>query len=639
MFSGEGKLAGYVGTVEDITERKWAEGRLEDQIRELALFPQLNPAPVLRFDPEGMVLSANPAAVAILGEAASELTPLASLLPSVADLDLEQCIRRGLVMSHEAPVGNQFFQFVFRGVTELGIGQVYGSDITERKSLEAQLRKVSRAVEQSPFAVVITNVKGTMEYVNPSFTRITGYSLEEAKGNTPRILKSGDTAQEQYRELWGTITAGDEWRGELRNRRKGGELYWAMETISSIRDQEGIITHFVAVQEDVTERKSLEEQLLQSQKMESMGQLASGVVHDFNNMLTAIVGYARLSGAAVPPDHPVSDHLQAIAQAAERATNLTRQLLVFTRRQPIEPKVIDLNGLIIDFDMMLRRLLEAEIELVALLAPEPVLLKADATQMEQLLMNLAVNAKDAMPGGGKFIIETANVALDAGQASQLGGISPGQYVMLTVTDTGVGMAEEVRVIIFEPFFTTKEVGKGTGLGLATCFGSIKQSGGHIEVQSGPGQGTTFRIHLPRSEELAQLPVAVETADLVPRGTETVLLAEDEPLLLGLVSYELRDQGYRVLEAANGEEALRVAEGHHGEEIHALVTDIVMPRMGGIELAERFKAGRRNAKVIFMSGYTDKAVFDYAAPEPGVAFLQKPFVSEDLTLKLRKLLDD
>jgi PAS domain S-box-containing protein len=948
LFSDEGKPAGYVGTMEDITQRKWAEGQLEYRIRELALFPQLNPAPVLRFDLDGVILSANPAAVAILGERVNEPISLVSLLPSMENLDLKQCIQRGLVMSHEAPVGNRYFHFVFRGEPDLSIGQVYGSDITdrkaaedalkeseesarrlaheneviaaigrivssslnldevfeqfseqlhtlfpferilvsvvdleedtftklylggtdvadpgpavprplagtqagavvrakasqhiraddrselvsrfpgfarnydagmrsflsvplvsservigvlnlrssdpyaysdrhialldsvanqiagtiaiaqlyaerkraeealreseerfrrifersndaillidpsldriidanhqasamlgyspkelfnlhpaiihgndlpqlreffqdvietgdgwtdqlfcvtragdslsaeisassidiggrtcvvalvrditERKSLEEQLRKVSQAVEQSPFAVVITDVNGIIEYVNPSYPRVTGYTGEEVRGKTPKILNSGLTTNEQYQHLWSTILAGDEWRGELRNRQKNGDLYWAMETISPVRDPQGAITHFVAVQEDITERKSLEEQLLQSRKMESMGQLASGVAHDFNNMLTAIVGYARLSGAALPPGHPISGHLQSIMQAADRATNLTRQLLVFSRRQSIEPKVFDLNDLVIDFDKMLRRLLEAEIELVVLLAADPVPLKTDSTQMEQILMNLAINARDSMPDGGKFMIETANVALDAEQASQMGGISPGQYVMLTASDTGKGMSDEVRPRIFEPFFTTKEIGKGTGLGLATCYGAVKQNGGHIEVLSDPGRGTTFKIYIPRAEELAK-PLEVSAGyDRVARGTETVLLAEDEPLLLNLVSYELRDQGYHVLEAANGEEALRVAKGYNGNVIHALVTDIVMPRMGGIELAERFKAGRQNAKVIFMSGYTDKAVFDYAAPEPGIAFLQKPFLSEALTSKLRELLD-
>jgi CheY-like chemotaxis protein len=282
--------------------------------------------------------------------------------------------------------------------------------------------------------------------------------------------------------------------------------------------------------------------------------------------------------------------------------------------------------------------LEAEIELVILLATDPVPLKSDPTQMEQVLMNLAVNARDSVPDGGKFMIETANVALGAEQASQLGGISPGEYVTLTVSDTGKGMTDEVRGRIFEPFFTTKEVGKGTGLGLATCYGAIKQNGGHIEVRSDPGRGTTFKIYIPRAEELAKPPEISAGYDCAPQGTETVLLAEDEPLLLSLVSYELRDRGYHVLEAANGEESLRMAEGNNGNVIHALVTDIVMPRMGGIELAERFKAGRQNSKVIFMSGYTDKAVFDYAAPEPGIAFLQKPFLSEALTRKLRELLD-
>jgi PAS domain S-box-containing protein len=423
MFSGEGNLAGYVGTSEDITERKWAEDRLEERVREMHFFPQLNPAPLLRFDAGGTVLSANPAAVAFLGEGANQHVLLASLLPSTANMDLEQCIREGLVTSHDAQVGERYFQFVIRGVPELGTGHVYGSDITEHKRAE--------------------------------------------------------------------------------------------------------------------------ELLLQSQKLETMGRLAGGVAHDFNNQLMAMMGYVELGRAGLPSGHPVAAHLEEIQKAGDRASNLTQQLLAFSRRQSLSLEVIDLNDLILNMDEMLRRLIGEDIELVTLPRASEGNVKVDRLQVENLLVNLAVNARDAMPTGGKLTIETANVILDAEFARRHDDAPVGPCVRLTVGDTGVGMEEEVMAHIFEPFFTTKEVGKGTGLGLPTCYGIIKQSGGSILCRSEPGRGTSFDVYLPVSRERQEARTGEAEAGAMPQGSETVLLAEDEPLVRDLLAGVLRAQGYNV----------------------------------------------------------------------------------------------
>ncbi len=483
----------------------------QESNRQMALFAQLNPAPVLRFDTTGAVLLANSAAIDILGGDEQGYAPLSSVLPGVAALDLKQLIEHGDVVSHETQFLGKHFQLVLRGVPELGVGQLYGTDISEIKSLEEHLRKISQAVEQSPFGVAITSLEGNIEYANERLTQITGYTMQELLGSKTSVWASKATTKEEYTRIWDTITSGEVWRGELLNRRKDGQTYWVLESISPIRDPSGGITHFVAILEDVTERKFLEEQLNQAQKMDSMGQLASGVAHDFNNLLTAIVGYAQLGSATLPSENPVADYLQAISQAAERAADLTNQLLVFSRRQPVTPRVLDLNHLIIDFDRMLRRLLGVNIELVVLLAPDLKAIKADPTQMDQVLMNLAVNAKDAMPHGGKLIIETSNVSLSQSRVSNLPDVSPGEYVMLSVTDTGEGIPEEVKSRIFEPFFTTKAIGKGTGLGLATCYGFVKQCGGYIQVESERSKGSTFRVYLPKTD------AEVDHADDFPAG--------------------------------------------------------------------------------------------------------------------------
>jgi two-component system CheB/CheR fusion protein len=390
--------------------------------------------------------------------------------------------------------------------------------------------------------------------------------------------------------------------------------------------------------EDVTEHKRLEAQFLQSQKMETVGRLAGGVAHEFNNLLTAITTTAELGMMGLQPADPLGIRFQQILRTADRAARLTSQLLAFSRQQIIEPKVIDLSEVLLDTDKMLRRLIGENIELVTFVAEDLSRVKVDPAQIGQVIVNLALNARDAMPKGGRLTIETANVDLDDDYAKRHHLIPPGKYVMLAVSDTGLGMTEEVKRHLFEPFFTTKGVGKGTGLGLSNCYGIVKQSGGDICVDSEPGKGTTFKIYLPRFEEEAEAQPVRDEPGTIPRGTETVLLAEDEPSVLDMAASLLRELGYTVLEATNGEEALRVARENAGKEIHLLLTDVVMPQMGGKALADQLRKEYPDMRMLFMSGYADESIASHDVLGPSTAFLQKPFLSAVLARKIRELLD-
>jgi PAS domain S-box-containing protein len=515
----------------------------------------------------------------------------------------------------------------------LGISE----DITERMQTQESIRKLSLAIEQSPVSILITDVTGVIEFVNTKFTQVTGYSRAETLGKNPRILKSGETPDREYRQLWETIRSGGVWQGEFRNRKKDGELFWEHATIAPLRNANDVITHYVAVKEDITDRKKLEEQLRQTQKMEAVGQLAGGVAHDFNNMLGVIMGRAELALEKVAPDDSLRGDLEEIMAAGLRSSDITRQLLAFSRKQTIEPRVLDLNEAIEGMLKLLRRLIGEGIDLAWLPGANLWPVKMDPSQVDQVLANLCINAKDAIGGVGKITIETHKTEFDDAYCADHRGFSPGEHVMLTVSDDGSGMDKLTMDKIFEPFFTTKGLGKGTGLGLATVYGIVKQNAGFINVYSEPGDGSTFKIYLPRHIVTADQEPKKDAAPPIPRGSETILVVEDEVMYLRMVTLMLEKYGYRVLPASTPGEALLLAKEHTGE-IHLLLTDLIMPEMNGRDLAEEITVLYPDIIRMFMSGYTSGHIIHGGALDEGIHFIQKPFKTKTLAKKVREVLD-
>jgi PAS domain S-box-containing protein len=514
----------------------------------------------------------------------------------------------------------------------LGISE----DITERKKAEQSIRELSQAVEQSPVSIVITDIEGKIEFVNAKFTQVSGYSLDEALGQNPRILKSGETPADEYRQLWETISSGGVWQGEFHNCKKSGELFWEHATIAPIRDADNVITHYVAVKEDITERKKLEDQLRQSQKLEAVGQLAGGIAHDFNNMLGVIIGHAELARGKALQDHSLRENLEEILAAGFRSTEMTRQLLTFARKQPISPTVIDLNDTVSGMLKMFGRLIGENIELVWRPTAELWPVEMDSSQIYQILVNLCVNARDSITEKGKIVIETQKAEFDKAYCAEHEGYLPGEYVMLSVSDNGSGMDKQIVEKIFEPFFTTKGVSKGTGLGLAVVYGIVKQNAGFINIYSEPGYGSIFKIYLPRYKATAEEKPEESPERKSSRGHEIIMVVEDEALHLKVVRQMLESYGYRVLAASSPVEALKLAKNH--DEIHLLLTDVVMPDMNGKELAEKITSLFPDIMCIFMSGYTDEIIVHQGVLEEGLHFIQKPFSKEKLATKMREVLD-
>jgi PAS domain S-box-containing protein len=509
----------------------------------------------------------------------------------------------------------------------------------ETQVAEQALRKLSCAVEQSADTIFITNSDGVIEYVNPAFETLTGYSQTEVVGKSPAMLKSGQQPPVLYRELWETIRSGGVYRSVLVNRKKNGELYYVDESISPIRDAEGRVTHFVSNGRDLTERLRLEAKLLQAQKMDAVGRLAGGVAHDFNNLLTIITSYSELALDSVIPGSPTQSRIQEILSAARRAADLTRQLLAFSRQQPQALRVAELNPVLSGIVKILHRLIGEDIELVYLPGDGLGRVRVDPVQIEQILMNLAANSRDAMPQGGRFTVQTSDVRLDEQYADRKRAVIPtGRYVVLSVSDTGAGIPAEHLSHVFEPFYTTKSSGNGTGLGLATVYGIVKQNHGFVWVYSEEGMGTIFKIHLPCVEEQ---PITAtmqnQAVEAAMRGTETLLLVEDEEALRRAAAEFLRLRGYNVLEARDGADALSVSKSH-GSTIHLMVTDVVMPRMSGGQLAKELETLRPETRVLFVSGYAGQTVVDHKVVDVENNFLQKPFTLKQLAVKVRKVLD-
>lgn len=510
-------------------------------------------------------------------------------------------------------------------------------DITGRKECETDRARLAAIVECSDDAIVSKTPEGIVVSWNHGAERLYGYSAEEMIGRPISVLFAADQYHE-YLGIMAKVSQGERISAyETVRRRKDGTNITVSVDVCPIEVREGEIVGASKIARDITRMKELEEQFRQAQKMEAVGQLAGGVAHDFNNLLTVISCCSETLLLDALPEDPARSLLTEIQKAGERAATLTRQLLAFSRKQVLAPKVLDLNAVVANCGKMLARLVDEDVDLVSVLDPALGRVRTDPGQIDQVLMNLVVNARDAMPQGGKLTIETANIVLDETYCRTHAEVKPGRYVMLAVSDTGCGMDERTRTRIFEPFFTTKDQGKGTGLGLAMVYGFIRQSGGHIYVYSEPGLGTTFKLYLPEvvaAPSSCELPPDIEG---MPRGDETILLAEDDGAVRALARRVLRTCGYSVLEAAHGGEAFRLLEKHAGP-VHLLVSDVVMPEMGGRELAQRVAALNPGIKVLCLSGYTADAVIRHGVLESKIAFLQKPFTPSMLARKVREVLD-
>lgn len=509
-------------------------------------------------------------------------------------------------------------------------------DEKQRQTIDEILRKLRRTVEQSPDLVMICNRSGVLEYVNTAFEKLTGYERNEVIGQPLGMLKSEQEPGELYEEMWNTVLSGQPFNGTVVNRKKNGESFILEKVITPLKNPEGAITHFISTGRDVTDEKKLQSELQQSQKMEAIGRLAGGVAHDFNNLLMVISGYGELALESLPAENDLRPKVAEIVSASRRAADLTRQLLAFGRKQMQSLRLLDLNTELADIRRMLPRLIGEDIrfEFVPGKGLKPV--KADPVQIEQIVINLAVNARDAMPKGGELRVETRNVHLDQTYREKHAIVPAGDYVLLQVSDTGIGIAAEHLPHIFEPFYTTKDEGKGTGLGLATVYGIVKQNGGFIWVYSEPKLGTTFKIYLPLAESGVLQASPPSGHEGLPRGSETILLVEDEAAVRQCTREFLTSQGYTVLEAVNGEEALKVSRAYCGP-IQLMLTDVVMPRMSGPKVAEQLAAERPQMKILFASGYAESTVLRHGKIDVTAQFIEKPFSLSALARKIHDAL--
>ena len=509
-----------------------------------------------------------------------------------------------------------------------------------RHRSESEARLLQQAVATANVGIVVADTHEPLLPItlcNAAFERITGCSAAEALGKSAWFLEGQGTDAQASAEIRRAIQEQRECQTSLLAYRKDGTSFWDDLALSPVRNSVGAVTHFLFFHTDASARRHAETALFQSQKVEAIGQLAGGVAHDFNNILAVITGYCEMAQRQVEVGHPARPRLDQILKAATRAAGLTRQLLAFSRKQVLRPRPLDLNTIVADTHKMLGRLIGENITVSLKPAAGLGTVNADPGQIEQIVVNLAVNARDAMPRGGSLTFETRNVDLDADYAMLHPGTVAGRYVLLAVSDTGTGMTPEVQAKAFDPFFTTKPEGQGTGLGLATVYGIVKQSGGNVWCYSEPGHGTTFRIYLPRVDRPNANSIAPQVPTEPPRGTETILLAEDTESLREVIQETLQERGYKVLSAADGREALAVASAHEGP-IDLLLTDVVMPSMGGPELAAALLLVRPAVRVVYMSGYTDGALSQHGVLGPGIVLIEKPFTSDHLSRRVREALD-
>jgi PAS domain S-box-containing protein len=652
VWNEAGRPVRMAGAITDITDRKSAEEELRATKKLLRSILDHTPAVVYAKDLNGRYLFVNRRYEQVFGRTNEETVGRSDdeLFPG-QDIAVYRAHDREVLatlkaIEYEEPVVQEGRPHTYLSVKFPLLdssGQPFGvcgvsTDITDRKEAEEELRELTdrlqAIVRASPVAVIAIAPDGIVNMWNPAAERVFGWSEEEVIGRPVPFVP--DDKREEFRALRERVLRGESLvQLELQRQRKDGTPIQVSVSAAPLWDRGGRIHGIMAVLEDVTERKRLEEQLRQAMKMEAIGRLAGGVAHDFNNMLTAIRGYSELLIADLPAGDRKRHRAEEILKAAERAASLTQQLLAFSRRQVIQPKIVDLNALLANLMGMLRRVIGEDIRLVAHLDPGLWPVTADPGQLEQVVLNLAVNARDAMPQGGVLTIETANVRNESASGDGHAGGGP-DAVQLTVRDTGSGMDAGTLSRIFEPFFTTKELGRGTGLGLATVYGIVEQSGGTITADSAPGRGTTFTIRFPRAQSSASEARQRDDPAEVLTGTETILVVEDEPFVREFLKELLASRGYQVLEAASGAEALARCEAYH-RPIHLLLTDVVMPEINGRQLAQMLVVKRPEIRVLFMSGYTDDAVLRYGVQNRSEAFIQKPYTPEALLKKIRDVL--
>ncbi len=655
-FSGikneKGEVERVVILTTDITEQTLAEEELRKSEERFRSFVENANDIVYALDPEGVFTYMSPNWINFVGISAEKAVgkPIESIIhpddmPACYQFlhdirsaeDKTRSVEYRIVRSDgtyrwHASKGNWIYDTDGKAIRFIGIAR----DVTQEKQTQAERERLIAAIEQAGETVVITNQQGVIEYVNPAFEKITGYSREEAIGRSPKVLNSGKQSQEFYRNLWQTILRGETWKGRFVNKKKDGSLYTEEANISPVRNQQGAITNFVAVKRDITRELELENQFMQAQKMESIGRLAGGIAHDFNNMLLVILGHAEMMLDEEGLNTDMIDSIKEIQHAAEHSADLTRQLLAFARKQTAAPRVLDLNHTVEGMLRMLRRLIGEGMDLKWIPGKDIFPVRIDPAQLDQILANLCVNARDAIDGFGTITIETDNLVLDEVYCKQFSGCQAGEYVRLSISDTGRGMSKTVQAKIFEPFFTTKDVGEGTGLGLATVYGIIMQNHGHVRVYSEPGKGTTFHIFLTAHHGIAgvseQVPVSAPPAG----NSEKVLLVDDEPAILKMGKTMLERLGYDVLTAQDPIEAMQIIENYPGT-IDLLITDVVMPEMNGRDLALQLMKRFPDLKYLYISGYTANVIAQQGILDEETNFLQKPFSIHTLAIQVKEAL--